>query len=94
MSEYHPLTEDEAWGILEKGTEPPFTGMYTDHFDSGYYGCKQCHAMLARASDAEAVRGAAAMAEQGWAMPARPRGPWSMWQTWMHQPSQAMRGTV
>ena len=57
-------------------------------------GGKLCHAMLARASDAEAVRGAAAMAEQGWAMPARPRGPWSMWQTWMHQPSQAMRGTV
>ena len=57
-------------------------------------GGKQCHAMFARASDAEAMRGAAAMAEQGWAIPARLCGPWSKWQTWMHQHSQALRGTV
>ena len=57
-------------------------------------GGKQCHAMFARASDADTVRGAAAMAEQGWAIPARLCGPWSKWQTWMHQHSQAFRRTV
>lgn len=36
------LTPEEKHVILEKGTERPFTGQYTDHFESGTYTCKQC----------------------------------------------------
>lgn len=47
----HPLTPQEAWVILEKGTEPPFTGEYDRHFESGLYVCKQCDTPLYRSSD-------------------------------------------
>ncbi|MEK9820330.1 MAG: methionine-R-sulfoxide reductase [Pseudomonadales bacterium] len=47
----HPLTPQEAWVILEKGTEPPFTGEYDRHFEAGHYVCKQCDTPLYRSSD-------------------------------------------
>lgn len=36
------LNEFEKYVILDKGTERPFSGEYTDHFENGYYACKQC----------------------------------------------------
>lgn len=46
-----PLTEAERRVIVEKGTEAPFTGKYTDTFDPGTYHCKQCGAPLYRSTD-------------------------------------------
>lgn len=43
-----PLTAEEKRVILEKGTEAPFTGAYTDHFEKGVYTCRQCGAHLYR----------------------------------------------
>lgn len=46
---YNKLDDMEEAVILHKGTEPPFTGKYTDHFAAGgYYVCKQCNAPLYR----------------------------------------------
>ncbi|CAG5086548.1 methionine-R-sulfoxide reductase [Parvicella tangerina] len=36
------LNDFEKKVILDKGTERPFTGEYTDHKEKGYYLCKQC----------------------------------------------------
>ena len=46
-----PLTEAERRVIVDKGTEAPFTGKYTDTFDPGTYYCKQCGAPLYRSTD-------------------------------------------
>lgn len=40
------LTEYEKYVILQKGTDRPFTGKYTDKFDKGTYVCRQCNAPL------------------------------------------------
>ena len=40
------LTEEEQYVILNKGTDRPFTGEYTDQFDKGTYVCRQCNAPL------------------------------------------------
>lgn len=45
------LTPEERYIILQKGTEPPFTGQYNDHFHTGIYHCKQCEAALYRSDD-------------------------------------------
>ena len=37
-----PLTEAEKGILQDKGTEPPFTGKYTKHFERGVYVCRQC----------------------------------------------------
>jgi peptide methionine sulfoxide reductase msrA/msrB len=42
----NPLTDQEKYVIINKGTERPFTGEYTDKFDKGTYICKQCNAPL------------------------------------------------
>lgn len=46
MSGYNFLTEDEKRVILNKGTEYPYTGEYTDNKASGTYICRQCNAAL------------------------------------------------
>ena len=52
MSEYKALTPIEQQVILHKGTEPPFVGEYTDHFEAGgHYVCRQCEAPLYRSAD-------------------------------------------
>ena len=46
---YNRLNEAEQQVILHKGTEAPFVGEYTDHFEAGgHYVCKQCDAPLYR----------------------------------------------
>jgi len=46
-----PLTKEEEWVILHKGTEAPFTGKYVDHHEKGTYVCRQCGAALYRSED-------------------------------------------
>jgi len=40
------FTAQEAYIILRKGTEPPFSGKYVNFFEKGIYTCKQCGAKL------------------------------------------------
>lgn len=40
------LTESEKYIIINKGTDRPFTGEYTDKFEKGTYICRQCDAPL------------------------------------------------
>jgi methionine-R-sulfoxide reductase len=47
-NELNPL---EKHVIVDKGTERPFTGEYTDHFQKGTYVCKRCEAPLYRSTD-------------------------------------------
>ncbi len=45
------LTPGEERVIIHKGTEPPFSGEYEDHFEPGEYVCKRCDAPLFRSTD-------------------------------------------
>ena len=45
------LTPEEERVIVQKGTEPPFSGKYYDHKESGTYTCKRCSAQLYRSAD-------------------------------------------
>ncbi len=40
------LTPAEQRVIIDKGTEPPFSGKYNDHFEKGAYTCRQCGAEI------------------------------------------------
>lgn len=40
------LSESEKYVIINKGTDRPFTGEYTDKFEKGTYICRQCDAPL------------------------------------------------
>ena len=51
MKAYNPLSKEEEKVIIQKGTEYPFTGEYTNKKDNGTYLCKQCNAPLYRSSD-------------------------------------------
>ena len=48
---YNPLTPEEARVILHQGTEPPFTGAYTEQHAAGTYLCRRCNAPLYRSDD-------------------------------------------
>ncbi|MCF8359832.1 MAG: peptide-methionine (R)-S-oxide reductase [Prolixibacteraceae bacterium] len=37
------LTDLEKYVIEQKGTERPFTGEYTDHFEKGTYVCEKSY---------------------------------------------------
>ena len=41
-----PLSKKEAYVILHKGTEAPFTGKFNNHRVKGVYTCRQCDAKL------------------------------------------------
>ena len=43
-----PLSESEKRIILNKGTEPPFSGRFNDFDAQGLYICRQCGAPLYR----------------------------------------------
>ncbi len=45
------LTPEEERVIINKGTERPFTGEYTDLFEPGIYVCRRCGAPLYRSRD-------------------------------------------
>lgn len=51
VKKYNELTESEKYVILNKGTDRPFTGEYTDKFDSGVYLCRQCNNPLYKSDD-------------------------------------------
>jgi len=44
------LTKEEKEVIINKGTEPPFSGKYENHYENGTYICKQCGAPLYKSS--------------------------------------------
>lgn len=48
---YNPLSSEEAWVILKKGTERPFAGEYTELKEPGTYVCRRCNAPLYRSDD-------------------------------------------
>jgi len=45
-SKMPPLNEQERRVIIQKGTEPPFSGKYHDNHERGVYVCRQCGALL------------------------------------------------
>ncbi len=48
---YNQLTDAEARVIINKGTERPFTGEYTDLKAAGTFICRRCNAPLYRSDD-------------------------------------------
>lgn len=45
------LIREESDIIINKGTEPPFSGKYNNHFEGGLYICKQCGVALYKSGD-------------------------------------------
>lgn len=48
---FNELSKEEAEVILEKGTEPPFTGEYENEKRNGVYLCRRCNAPLYKSDD-------------------------------------------
>lgn len=47
---FNKLSFEEKRIIEHKGTEPPFSGIYNNHFEKGIYICKKCDAPLYNSS--------------------------------------------
>lgn len=47
----NPLTPEEEYVILHKGTERPYSGEYNDFHAKGTFICRQCNAALYRSDD-------------------------------------------
>jgi peptide methionine sulfoxide reductase msrA/msrB len=50
-SNINKLSDDEKYVLINKGTQRPFTGKYTDEKSNGVYTCKLCGAELYKSSD-------------------------------------------
>ena len=50
-SKWRKLTPEEAYVIVDKGTERPFTGKYTNTTDKGVYICRRCGKPLFTSND-------------------------------------------
>ncbi len=50
-TKYNTLTSEEEYVIINKGTERPFTGEYTNNKRKGTYLCKRCNAPLYKSED-------------------------------------------
>jgi len=50
-SNINKLSDDEKYVLVNKGTERPFTGKYTNEKSNGVYTCKLCDAELYTSSD-------------------------------------------
>ena len=50
-SKYNELTPEEKNVMLDKGTEPPFSGKYNNFSEKGAYTCKRCNAKLYHSKD-------------------------------------------
>jgi len=48
---YNELTLEEAHVIIDKGTEPPFSGEFTNLKLQGTFICRQCNSPLYRSDD-------------------------------------------
>lgn len=48
---YNKLNKEEERVIINKGTEPAFTGQYTDFYEEGTYLCKRCGTELFKSKD-------------------------------------------
>ena len=48
---YRELSPEEKRVILQKRTEPPFSGKYDHFFEKGGYHCKRCGIILFRSED-------------------------------------------
>ena len=48
---YNPLSPEEEYVIIHKGTERPFTGTLLENKAPGVYLCKRCDAALYRSTD-------------------------------------------
>ena len=48
---FNELTAEEAHVIVDKGTERPFSGEYTDWKEAGTFICRRCNAPLYRSED-------------------------------------------
>jgi len=51
MTKKNKLTPQEAFVIVHKGTEPPFSGIYDDFYKEGIYVCRRCETPLYRSTD-------------------------------------------
>ncbi|MBA2369427.1 MAG: bifunctional methionine sulfoxide reductase B/A protein [Candidatus Protochlamydia sp.] len=51
MKKHHSLTPEENYVINQKGTEPPFTGEFDQHSETGVYVCRRCNSPLYLSSD-------------------------------------------
>jgi peptide-methionine (R)-S-oxide reductase len=49
--EFNPLTPEEEYVIVHKGTERPFSGEYDQFSGEGTYICRRCNAPLYRSED-------------------------------------------
>ena len=45
------LSPQEEYVIVHKGTEPPFSGEFEEHFEAGIYVCRRCESPLYRSRD-------------------------------------------
>lgn len=47
---YNELSPNEQFVIEMKGTEPPFSGEYDNHYEEGNYRCRKCDSLLYESS--------------------------------------------